>query len=179
MDRLRPIGLSLADGMTGPALLARYASVLRPKALRWNDWTEGQFGRVFSSLEWLGANTEGVTGRVDIGTIAFGCALGTWIFGTRTSTGARVRRGAAGVVRGVQSAGVDAGDAAALKDARGAGVGGRRGGARGNARELTWLTSTQRLLPVASAGRTHADCQQAVGGAPCGLRSVGGPTYNA
>ena len=68
--------LSLADGMTGAALLARYESVLRPEALRWNDWTEGQLGKVFSGLEWLEAHAAGLAGRVDIGTIAFGCALG-------------------------------------------------------------------------------------------------------
>ena len=37
---------SLGDGMLGAALLARYETVLRPEALRWDGWYEGQMGKV-------------------------------------------------------------------------------------------------------------------------------------
>ncbi|MGR4869334.1 glutathione S-transferase [Variovorax sp. LARHSF232] len=68
--------LSLADGMTSAALLARYETMLRPEALRWSDWTDGQLDKVRTGLEWLEAAAPSFGDRVDIGTIAFGCALG-------------------------------------------------------------------------------------------------------
>ncbi|MET3495291.1 glutathione S-transferase [Variovorax boronicumulans] len=68
--------LALADGMTGAALLARYETMLRPETLRWNDWTEGQLAKVRTGLEWLETAAPSFGERVDIGTIAFGCALG-------------------------------------------------------------------------------------------------------
>jgi glutathione S-transferase len=68
--------LALADGMTAAALLARYETMLRPEALRWNDWTEGQLAKVRTGLEWLEMAAPSFGDRVDIGTIAFGCTLG-------------------------------------------------------------------------------------------------------
>ncbi len=68
--------LSLADGMTAAALLARYENVLRPQEFRWADWTDGQLAKVRTGLEWLEKEAAGFGERVDIGTIAFGCALG-------------------------------------------------------------------------------------------------------
>jgi glutathione S-transferase len=68
--------LALADGMTAAALLARYETMLRPEALRWSDWTDGQLAKVRTGLEWLETATPSFGDRVDIGTIAFGCALG-------------------------------------------------------------------------------------------------------
>jgi len=68
--------LALADGMTAAALLARYETMLRPEALRWSDWTEGQLAKVRTGLEWLETAAPSFGDRVDIGTIAFGCALG-------------------------------------------------------------------------------------------------------
>jgi len=67
---------SLADGIMDAAVLARYETVARPEALRWNDWTTGQLQKVASGLDALEARAGGFGGRVDIGTIAFGCALG-------------------------------------------------------------------------------------------------------
>jgi len=68
--------LSLADGMTAAALLARYENVLRPEPLRWAEWTGGQLDKVRTGLEWLETAAPDFGARVDIGTIAFGCALG-------------------------------------------------------------------------------------------------------
>ena len=73
---LRLTEQSLADGMTGAALLVRYETMARPEALRWQDWTEGQLGKVHDGLAWLEKAAPGFGERVDIGTIAFGCALG-------------------------------------------------------------------------------------------------------
>jgi len=67
---------SLGDGMLGAALLARYETVLRPEALRWDGWYEGQMGKVRNGLAQLEQSTAALAQRVDIGTITIGCALG-------------------------------------------------------------------------------------------------------
>jgi glutathione S-transferase len=67
---------SLADGIMDAAVLARYETALRPEALRWNDWITGQLAKVAAGLDALEACAAGLGGRVDLGTIAFGCALG-------------------------------------------------------------------------------------------------------
>ena len=67
--------LALADGMTAAALLARYETMLRPEALRWNEWTEGQLAKVRTGVEWLETASPSFGERVDIGTIAFGQLL--------------------------------------------------------------------------------------------------------
>lgn len=67
---------SMADGMMGAALLARYETALRPEALRWNGWVDGQLGKVRDGLALIEKNAAALEGRLDIGTIAIGCALG-------------------------------------------------------------------------------------------------------
>jgi glutathione S-transferase len=67
---------SLADGMTGAAVLARYETAVRPESLRWSAWTGGQLDKVHSGLADLERRAPGFAGRVDLGTIAIGCALG-------------------------------------------------------------------------------------------------------
>lgn len=67
---------AMADGMLGAALLARYETVLRPEALRWDGWVEGQLGKVRDGLALIEKNAAGLEGRLDIGTITIGCALG-------------------------------------------------------------------------------------------------------
>ena len=62
--------------MLGAALLARYETVLRPEALRWDGWYEGQMGKVRDGLALQEQNTAALAQRVDIGTITIGCALG-------------------------------------------------------------------------------------------------------
>lgn len=68
--------VALADGMTGAALLARYETVARPEAAQWPDWIDGQLAKVRSGVDWLDQAAPAFGDRVDIGTIAFGCALG-------------------------------------------------------------------------------------------------------
>jgi glutathione S-transferase len=67
---------SLADGIMDAAVLARYETAVRPEALRWNDWLRGQLDKVQSGLDSLEARAEAFGERVDVGTIAFACALG-------------------------------------------------------------------------------------------------------
>ena len=67
---------SLADGMLDAALLARYEVAVRPEALRWTDWTNGQIDKLHTSLASLEATCSGFGDRADIGTLAVACALG-------------------------------------------------------------------------------------------------------
>jgi glutathione S-transferase len=67
---------SLADGISDAAVLARYETALRPEPLRWSDWASGQLDKVTSALAELETRAVDFGDRVDVGTIAFGCALG-------------------------------------------------------------------------------------------------------
>ena len=66
---------SLADGVLDAALLARYELTLRPEGGRLAEWQAGQLDKIATSLAALEAETASLAGRVDIGTIALGCAL--------------------------------------------------------------------------------------------------------
>ena len=74
-QRLNALNDALMDAL-GAALLARYESVLRPEALRWAGWVEGQLGKVRDGLALVEKNAASLNGRLDIGTITIGCALG-------------------------------------------------------------------------------------------------------
>jgi glutathione S-transferase len=67
---------SLCDGISDAAVLTRYETFARPEALRWNDWISGQLAKVHSGLDALEARAATLGDRVDLGTIACGCALG-------------------------------------------------------------------------------------------------------
>ncbi|UTW14329.1 glutathione S-transferase [Marinobacterium rhizophilum] len=74
---------SHADGLLDAAVLTCYERIARPEALQWDDWEAGQMGKITRILDLLDkdiAALEGPDGpdaqRVDIGTIAVGCALG-------------------------------------------------------------------------------------------------------
>ncbi len=67
---------SLGDGLLDAALLVRYEAMMRPEALRWADWTQGQMEKIASCLQALEARSGTLGERVDIGTITLGCALG-------------------------------------------------------------------------------------------------------
>ena len=67
---------SLADGILNAALLVRYETALRPENLRWSDWTAAQLDKVNCGLADLETRAARFADRVDLGTIAFGCALG-------------------------------------------------------------------------------------------------------
>ena len=68
---------SLADGMLDAALLVVYESRIRPEALHFPPWVEGQWSKVSRALdaveaEWLSH----LQGKPDMAQIALGCALG-------------------------------------------------------------------------------------------------------
>jgi glutathione S-transferase len=68
---------ALGDGIMDAALLARYETFLRPEALRWSAWVDGQLDKVRRALDRIDTvDASGFGGRVDIGTIAIACALG-------------------------------------------------------------------------------------------------------
>lgn len=67
---------SLGDGMLDAALLARYEQVARPEAMRWSDWLNGQLDKVETSFAALEGMVKQLEGRVDIGTLTLGCAVG-------------------------------------------------------------------------------------------------------
>lgn len=68
---------SLGDGICDAAILIRYETVLRPENLRWNDWLDGQWGKIDRALDaaeerWAAH----LAGPFDLGHAALGCALG-------------------------------------------------------------------------------------------------------
>lgn len=67
---------ALTDGMLEAAVLCRYESAVRPEALRWKDWIEGQKRKVFGGLAALEAEAASWAGDFDIGHIGAACALG-------------------------------------------------------------------------------------------------------
>lgn len=67
---------AIADGLLDAALLWRYESVMRPEALRWDDWTRGLRDKVMAAVAALEASADRLAARQDIGTITAGCALG-------------------------------------------------------------------------------------------------------
>jgi glutathione S-transferase len=67
---------ALADGLMDAAVLARYESAVRPEHLRWPDWSDGQMEKVSSALSDFERRAATWAGRMDLGVIALGCALG-------------------------------------------------------------------------------------------------------
>lgn len=67
---------ALADGILDAAVLTRYEMALRPEALRWTDWIEGQLGKIRRALAVLERDASEFTNRRDIGVITTACALG-------------------------------------------------------------------------------------------------------
>ena len=64
---------ALADGLAEAAILMRYELVIRPEALRWSEWLDGQRLKVRTALDALEA--EPLDGPFDIGAISIVCAL--------------------------------------------------------------------------------------------------------
>lgn len=62
---------ALADGLLDAALLARYEGT-RPAEKIWADWQEGQLRKVRAALDQMETD---LPDAVDIGAIAYGCAL--------------------------------------------------------------------------------------------------------
>jgi glutathione S-transferase len=67
---------ALADGILDAALLHRYENNLRPEAMRWKEWTDGQWSKITAGVAALEARAASFDDRVDLGQIAAGCTLG-------------------------------------------------------------------------------------------------------
>ncbi|MCY1301609.1 putative GST-like protein YibF [compost metagenome] len=67
---------ALADGLMEAALLTRYERAVRPAECQWDDWAEGQLGKVRRTLQALEQQASDLRGPVDIAQISVACALG-------------------------------------------------------------------------------------------------------
>jgi glutathione S-transferase len=67
---------ALADGILDAAVLVRYETFARPESLRWKEWIDGQLDKVTCSLAEIERRAGTLDQRIDLGTIATGCALG-------------------------------------------------------------------------------------------------------
>ncbi|MGF1468965.1 MAG: glutathione S-transferase [Sandaracinaceae bacterium] len=68
--------VALGDGICDAAVLSRYETFLRPEALRWDAWTEGQQLKIQRALALLESEVGGLPSEATLGTIALGVALG-------------------------------------------------------------------------------------------------------
>ncbi len=65
------------EGILDAALLLTYESRLRPEGLRWNAWADGQWEKIARACTALEARwMSHLGGKLDMGQIAVGCALG-------------------------------------------------------------------------------------------------------
>lgn len=72
---------SLADGFLDAGILLRYEHALRPEALRWDDWVNGQMGKIERAMDALEISyASQLTGPLTVGQIAVACALGWFDF---------------------------------------------------------------------------------------------------
>jgi len=67
---------NVGDGLLDAALLARYERAVRPADKQWPRWLDGQIDKIHSALTVIDREAPALGGRVDIGTISYGCALG-------------------------------------------------------------------------------------------------------
>lgn len=66
-----------ADGIMEASVLMVYEARLRPEELRYGPWVEGQWAKIARTLDVIEQRwTHHLTGPLDIGQIAMGCALG-------------------------------------------------------------------------------------------------------
>jgi len=67
---------ALTDGILEAAVLCRYEMAVRPEALRWKDWVEGQKRKILGSLDVLEAEVTNWGDDFDIGQIGAACVCG-------------------------------------------------------------------------------------------------------
>jgi glutathione S-transferase len=67
---------ALGDGILDAGVTTRYETFLRPEALRWSDWIDGQKRKMNGALDAAEAEAASFGDSVDIGTITIACALG-------------------------------------------------------------------------------------------------------
>ncbi|MGW8271201.1 MAG: glutathione S-transferase family protein [Burkholderiales bacterium] len=69
---------ALGDGIMDAGILRRYELVLRPEALRWDDWLRGQQAKIDFALDAAQAEAGRWGEAFDIGHLTIACALG-WL----------------------------------------------------------------------------------------------------
>jgi len=67
---------SLTDGILDAAVLCRYETAVRPEALRWKEWIEGQKRKIFGGLAVLEAEVGSWADEFNIGQVGAACVLG-------------------------------------------------------------------------------------------------------
>lgn len=67
---------AMAAGLLDAAVLTRYEGFLRPEALRWDEWTNAQLGKIEGALTQMDADVASFGDEPTLGQIAFGCACG-------------------------------------------------------------------------------------------------------
>ncbi|WP_217474199.1 glutathione S-transferase [Stutzerimonas stutzeri] len=67
---------ALADGLMDAAVLARYEKAMRPAERQWDEWLDGQLGKVRRALRALEDSAAPLQGPLDIAQIGVACALG-------------------------------------------------------------------------------------------------------
>lgn len=76
-SRWRTLRLAaLADGVMEAAILTRYEHAARPAERQWDDWIDGQLGKVRRTLSSLEDSADLLNGPLDIAQIGIACALG-------------------------------------------------------------------------------------------------------
>lgn len=68
--------LAQAIGLLDAALLARYEDYFRPEPLRWDEWREGQLGKVRRALDAFEGSKRSAGPDLTVADIAVACALG-------------------------------------------------------------------------------------------------------
>ena len=61
--------------MLDAAILYRYEITLRPEALRWSDWLDGQLGKVNAAIACAAGDLDAYRAAVDIGALSIAIAL--------------------------------------------------------------------------------------------------------
>jgi glutathione S-transferase len=67
---------SLCDGILDAAVLCRYEGAVRPEALRWQSWIDGQFVKIRNGLDALEREVASWGDTFQIGQIGAACVTG-------------------------------------------------------------------------------------------------------
>jgi glutathione S-transferase len=66
----------LSDGMMEAQVIHYYEKERRPLDKQWEDWANGQMGKIDRVLGYLENRTDSFTGKLNVGNISLACALG-------------------------------------------------------------------------------------------------------
>jgi glutathione S-transferase len=69
---------ALGDGIMDAGILCRYEQIVRPAEKQWDSWIDGQKTKATQGLDVAEAESEMLSGPVNLGQITLACAIG-WI----------------------------------------------------------------------------------------------------